>query len=71
MVFTSSRKKQVRMVLYRYKNRRCTAEISHVNRNESNNFNKSNNDKRIGTSNLPHRYVQNESSFNTIITLQK
>ena len=36
-----------------------------------NNLNTLNIDNVIGTSNLPHSNVQNNSSFNTLITLKK
>ena len=45
--------------------------ISRINSNESKNWNISNSDNIIGNSNLPHSRVQNESSFNTLINLQK
>ena len=45
--------------------------ISHINSNESNNWNTSNSDNLIGNSNLPHSSVKNESSFNTLVNLQK
>ena len=71
MVFVSSRIKQGMKVLYKSKNRRCTTVISHVNSNESNNMNTSNSDNIIGTSNLPHGNVQNDSPFNALINLEK
>ena len=45
--------------------------ISHVNIRKSNNLNESDSDNPIETSNLPHRTVQNNNSFNTLITLKK
>ena len=44
--------------------------ISHVNSNESNNFNTSNSNNTIVTSNLPNSNVKSESSFNTLITFK-
>ena len=58
-------------VLYKSKNKRCTTVISNANSNKSDNLNIPNNYIIILTSNHPHRTVQNESSFNTHITLQK
>ena len=68
MVFTFSRSKQVRKVLYKSKKRRCTTVIWHVNRNESNKLNTSNGGNIIGASELLHRNVQNYSIFSTLIT---
>ena len=45
--------------------------ITHVNSNESNNYNTSNSDSLIGTSNFPYRNVQNDNFFNTLISLKK
>ena len=68
---TSSGSKYLRKVLSKYNNRRCATNISHVNNNESNNLNTSNDGNVIGTSNFPHSNAQNGSSFDTIITLQR
>ena len=61
MVFMSPRRKQVRKVLYYPKKRRYNTVISHVNSNESNNWNISNSDNLILASNLPRSSVQNDS----------
>ena len=45
--------------------------ISHINSNKSNNWNASNSDKLIVPSKFHHSSVQNDSPFNTLITLQK
>ena len=71
MVFTLSRTKQVRKVLHKSKKNRCTNIISHVNSNKSNNWNIQKSNNLIGTSNFPHSNVQNVSSYNILITLQK
>ena len=71
MVIMLSRRKQGQNILYKTNNRRCTNVISHVNSNKLNKSNVSKSDNLIGTSNLPHRNVQNDSSFNTLIILQK
>ena len=71
MVFMSSWSKQDWQVLYKSKKRICTTVISHANINESNILNASNNDNIIVTSNISHGNVQNETSFNTLINLQK
>ena len=65
------RRKQGQNILYKSKNRRFTTVISHINSNKSNKLNASNSDNSIGTSNLPHSNVQNDSLLNTLITLQK
>ena len=57
--------------LYRSRKSRCNTAISHVNSNESNNLNTSNNDNVIVTSNLTHGSVQNNIPFNKTITLHK
>ena len=69
MVFTLSIRKQGRNILYKSINSRCTTMISHVNTNQSNIFNTSNSDNLIGTSNIPHSNVQNDSPGNTRIDL--
>ena len=71
MVFTSSRRKQGRNLSYKSKKRICTTVNSHINRSESNNPNTSNIDNVVGNSNVPRINVQNESSINTLITLQR
>ena len=71
MGYTSSRRKHGRKVLSNSKKRKCTTIISHSNINKSNNLNTSNSDNVIGTTNFPNVNVQNGSSFNTIITVQK
>ena len=71
MVFTSSRRKQVRKILYIYKKRRCSTVNSRLNSSKSNNSNTSNSDNAIGNSNLSRMNVQTKSPFNTLITLQK
>ena len=53
------------------KKRIYTTIISHINSNESNNLNTSNSDNVIVTPKFPHGNVQNFSSFNTHINLQK
>ena len=53
------------------KNRKSTNIISYVNSNKSNILNTSNSDNIIGTSKMPHRNVQNGSSFITLSNLQK
>ena len=50
---------------------RCTTVNSHVNIKKWNNLNTPKSDNVIGTSNLPYSNVQNDSSFNTLVTLQK
>ena len=70
-MFTLSRRKQSKKILYKSKRSRCTTVISHVNSNESNHLNTSNSDFGIGTSNLPHINVHNYSPFNSLIALQK
>ena len=69
MVFMSSRREQGRKVLNTSNNMRCTTVIAHVNRNESNNLNTSNNDNVIGASKLHHIKFQHESPFDTLVTL--
>ena len=49
----------------------CTTAISHVKSNQSNNFNASNSDNFMVSSNFPHSNVQNYSPFNTLINAQK
>ena len=71
MVFMLSRRKQGQNIMYKSKNRRFTTVVSHVNSNKSNKLNASNSDDIIGTSKLPHSNVQNDSLFNSLITLQK
>ena len=71
MVFTLSWGKQGQKVLYYSKKRICPDVISNTNRNKSNKLNISNSENVIGTSNLPHINVQNDSPFNTLINLQK
>ena len=71
MVYTLSRRKQVRNIYYIYNKRICTTVNSHINSNKSNNLNTPNSDNVIGNSNLPHINVQNNSPFNILITLQK
>ena len=71
MGYTYSRGQHGRKVLSKYKKRIRTTIISRVNSNKSDNLNIPNNYIIILTSNHPHRTVQNESSFNTHITLQK
>ena len=56
---------------YRSKNSRYTFVILHVNINESNNVYTSNSDNVIGTSNLPHGIIKNDSPYNTLGNLQK
>ena len=56
--------------MYISKERRFTTVKSHVNSNESDNFNASNRVNVIETSNIPHINIQNNSPFNTIITLK-
>ena len=55
MGYTLLISKDVRKVLYKFKNRICTTITSHVNRNESNNLNISNGDNVIGMSKFPHK----------------
>ena len=45
--------------------------FSYIKSNASNNWNTSNSDNVIGTSNLPHSNVQNYSPVNTLINFQK
>ena len=71
MGYTLSRRKHGREVLSKSKKRRSITIISHSKSNESNHLNTSNSDNFIGTPNFPHTKVQNDSSFNTLITLQK
>ena len=56
--------------MYKSKKRICNTVISNFNINESNNFNTSNSDNVIGTSNLPHRKITNDNPFNMLVTLQ-
>ena len=65
-----SRTKEGWDIFYNYKKTICSSVISHISRNESNNLNTSNIDNLLGTSNLSHINIQNNSSFNTLITLQ-
>ena len=53
------------------KKRRFTTVISHVNKNGSNNLNKSKSDNVIGTSNLTHRNIKIYSLFNKLINFLK
>ena len=55
----------------RSKKWRFTTAISHININESNNWNTSNTNNIIVNSNLPHGNVQNVSLYIALITLQK
>ena len=71
MEFVSPRRKHGRKVLRKSKKRIVTTINSHTNSSKSNYLNISNSDNVIGTSNLPHINVQNDSPFNTLITLQK
>ena len=71
MVFTSSRIKQGRKVLYQYRKRRCITINSHINSSETNNLNTSKSDNVIRNSNLPRINVHTKSSLNKLITLQK
>ena len=59
------------MVFYKYNRSRRTTVISHVNSNESNNLNTSDSYNVIGTSNITHSNVQNDTPLNKLITLQK
>ena len=56
-------------VLSKYKTRRYTNVISNINSNKQNNLNTSNSDNVIVNSNFDHISVQNDSPFNTLITL--
>ena len=70
MVFNSPIRKKGRNVSYISKKRRCTNVNSHVNSSKSNNLIISNSDNVIRTSNLTHTNIQNESPFNTPISLK-
>ena len=67
----SSWSKQGSNILYFSKRRRCTHVKSYVNLNKSSNLDKSNSDNVTGNSNLPCINSQTESSFNTLINMQK
>ena len=49
---------------------RHTTNIPHVNTDESYSLNTSNSDNVIGMSNFTHSKVQNDSLFNTLVTLK-
>ena len=70
MIFTLSRWRQWRL-FKNYKKRRCTTVNSNIKSSESNKLNTSSSDYAIGHSNLPHIYVQNDNSFNTLSNLKK
>ena len=57
--------------LSKSKKRICNTFIPHVNSNRSNNFYTSDGDNVIETSNVHHSNAQNNSTFKTLITLQK
>ena len=71
MVFTLSRSKKSRTILYISKKGICTNVNSHVNISKSNNLNKSNSDNGTENLNLLRINVQNYSPFDKIINLKK
>ena len=71
MVFVQSRSAQIRKVLYKFKNSRCTNVISQVSINKSNNSNTINSDNFIVTSNLTNINLHNDTQCNTLNILQK
>ena len=71
MGYTSSGRKHGRKVLSKSKKNMCTTDISHVNSDKADILNTSNTDNVIEIWEFPLISVQNVSSFNALITLQK